>query len=70
MGMTAHYQADLIIIRNDKSETLLDIHDEIEIDDEDYMEEDTKLSFVITQEFIDSLKPGDKLVLRSECSRW
>ena len=76
MGHVASFEGYVILIKKDEEEgdTLCDVSNDIychdcdcdEDDDEDCDCEDNSIEdqFIITQKFINSLSPGDKLVLR------
>ncbi len=71
MGHTASYSARIEIHQADgNSRGLLRVSNDIyyengddEEDEEDGSINDSSSTFIVTKEFIDSLKPGDKIIL-------
>lgn len=77
MGHAATYKANLTLVRSNATKKLLSVSNDIYCRDIEYDEDDEpiykpgdrnerSITFVITQEFIDSLKPGDELILEGE----
>lgn len=64
MGSVADYNASVWLKRtNDETKSLMSVYSDIYNNEDDKEINETCDTFVITQEFIDSLKPGDKLFL-------
>lgn len=81
MGHAATYKAKLTLVRKDRTEKLLSVNNDIYYRDIEYDEDDEPIyvpgdrnerseTFFVTQQFIDSLKPGDQLVLEGEGTTW
>ena len=74
MGSVADFNASLRLDRkNGITKTLLHVSNDIyyyDSNDEDAGSNETDQELILTQEFIDSLKPGDKLILTGDGSCW
>lgn len=69
MGNIANYNASVFVARSEKDrDPKNDLH--LSVSEDIYFERDNSsgAEFKITQEFIDSLKPGDKILLFTDGS--
>jgi len=67
MGSVADYSAIVWLKKtNDETEPVLSVSTDIYNNEDDEEINQTYDVFVITQEFIDSLKPGDELILEDD----